>query len=118
VSDLGEDEGDRVRAAYGTNYVHPGCHGSAAGRPVVKGRENIKHMWASTISQMGLRDMRLDSIDLEIAGDAASEVGAATLSFEAEPGKRQTAVVKFVVVWKKVDGQWRLHRDIWNAQGA
>ena len=22
------------------------------------------------------------------------------------------------LVWKKVDGQWRLHRDIWNAQGA
>ena len=86
--------------------------------PVVKGRENIKHMWASTISQMGLREMRLDTIDLEIAGDAASEVGEATLSFEAEPGKRQTAVVKFVVVWKKVDGQWRLHRDISNAQGA
>src|SRR4026208_1880470 len=80
--------------------------------PVVKGRENIKHMWASTISQMGLRERSLDTID------AASEVGEATLSFEAEPGKRQTAGVKFVVVWKKVDGQWRLHRDIWNAQGA
>jgi ketosteroid isomerase-like protein len=26
-----------------------------------------------------------------------------------------TATVKFVVVWKKTDGQWRLHRDIWNA---
>jgi ketosteroid isomerase-like protein len=54
---------------------------------VVKGRENIKHMWASTISQMGLREMRLDTVDLEIAGDPASEVGEATLSFEPEPGK-------------------------------
>jgi len=26
--------------------------------------------------------------------------------------------VKFVVVWKKTDGQWRLHRDIWNTKGA
>jgi ketosteroid isomerase-like protein len=67
---------------------------------------------------MGLREVRLDTVDLEIASDAASEVGEATLSFEPEPGKRQTAVAKFVVVWKKVDGQWRLHRDIWNAQGA
>ena len=28
-----------------------------------------------------------------------------------------TASVKFVV-WKMVDGQWRLHRDIWNSKGA
>jgi uncharacterized protein (TIGR02246 family) len=86
--------------------------------PVVKGRENIKQMWASAVKQMGLMDVRLDTLDLEIAGDGASEVGEATLSLEAEPGKRHTAVVKFVVVWKKIDGQWRLHRDIWNAKGA
>jgi uncharacterized protein (TIGR02246 family) len=86
--------------------------------PVVKGRESIKQMWASAMAQMGLRDVKLDTLDLEIAGDTAHEVGEATLSLEAEPGKRQAAVVKFVVVWKKVDGQWRLHRDIWNAKGA
>jgi uncharacterized protein (TIGR02246 family) len=86
--------------------------------PVVKGRENIKHMWASAMKQMGLKDVKLDTLDLEIAGDVASEVGEATLSLETEAGKRQTAVMKFVVVWKKVDGQWRLHRDIWNAKGA
>jgi uncharacterized protein (TIGR02246 family) len=86
--------------------------------PVVKGRENIKQMWASAMKQMGLKDVKLDTLDLEIAGDVASEVGEATLSLETEAGKRQTAVMKFVVVWKKVDGQWRLHRDIWNAKGA
>jgi hypothetical protein len=26
------------------------------------------------------------------------------------------AVVKFVVFWRKIDGQWRLHRDIWNSR--
>jgi hypothetical protein len=30
---------------------------------------------------------------------------------------RGTAVVKFVVVWKKEDGQWRLHRAVSNAKG-
>jgi ketosteroid isomerase-like protein len=67
---------------------------------------------------MGPKDVKLDTLDLEITGDAASEVGEPALSLEAEPGKRQTAVIKFVVVWKKIDGQWRLHRDIWNAKGA
>jgi len=26
--------------------------------------------------------------------------------------------VKFIVVWKKAGGQWRLHRDIWSTKGA
>lgn len=85
---------------------------------MVKGRDSIKQMWASALKQMGLKDVKLDTLDLEITGDAAYEVGEATLGLETEPGKRQTAVVKFVVVWKKVDGQWRLHRDIWNTKGA
>jgi uncharacterized protein (TIGR02246 family) len=86
--------------------------------PVVKGRDNIKQMWASAMKQMGLKDAKLDTLDLEIAGDAAHEVGEATLRLETEPGKRQTAVVKFVVVWKRLNGQWRIHRDIWNAKGT
>jgi ketosteroid isomerase-like protein len=30
-------------------------------------------------------------------------------------GKSETARIKYVVVWKRVDGAWLLHRDIWNA---
>ena len=42
----------------------------------------------------------------------ACEVGEAVLTIASG-----TAAVKFVVVWKQVDGQWRLHRDIWNGKG-
>ena len=47
------------------------------------------------------------------AGDTGYEVGEATLAVSSG-----TAVVKFVVVWKKEDDQWRLHRDIWTPTGA
>lgn len=36
----------------------------------------------------------------------------------ASGGQATNAVVKYVVVWKRVDGQWRLHRDIWNTMPA
>lgn len=81
--------------------------------PVARGREDIKRMWGSIAQQIGLKDVRLDTLDLEEAGDTAYEVGEATLTLSSG-----TAVVKFVVVWKKVNGQWRLHRDIWNAKAA
>lgn len=86
--------------------------------PMSKGRENVKKLWASVISGMGLKSVKLETLDLEIAGDMACEVGEATLGLEPKGAKAATAVVKYVVVWKKVGGQWRLHRDIWNAKGA
>lgn len=81
--------------------------------PVVKGRDGIKQMWGSIAQQIGLKDVRLTTLDFEQAGDTGYEVGEATLTVSSG-----TAVVKFVVVWKRVDGQWRLHRDIWNTKGA
>ena len=81
---------------------------------LVRGRDGIKQMWGAIASQIGLKDVALHTLDLELAGDTAHEVGEATLQTE----RHGTVVVKFVVVWKRVDGHWRLHRDIWNAKGV
>jgi uncharacterized protein (TIGR02246 family) len=81
--------------------------------PLVKGRDAIKQMWGTVAQQIGLKDVRLNTLDFELAGDTGYEVGEATLTVSSG-----TAVAKFVVVWKKIGGQWRLHRDIWNAKGA
>ncbi len=81
--------------------------------PFVKGRENVKQLWGSAIQQMGLKEVRLNTLDLEVVGDTAYEVGEAVLTLESGG-----ATAKYVVVWKKVDGQWRLHRDIWNTKGT
>jgi uncharacterized protein (TIGR02246 family) len=83
--------------------------------PMVTGRDNIKQLWASVISGMGLKSVKLDTLDLEVAGDTAHEVGEAKLELEPTAGQATSAAVKYVVVWKRVGGQWRLHRDIWNA---
>ena len=99
---------DRLAALYTPDAVALPPDG-----PVVKGRDNIKQMWGTLAQQVGLKDVRLDTLDFEQAGDTGYEVGQATLTVGTG-----TAVVKFVVVWKKVGGQWRLHRDIWNTKAA
>lgn len=81
--------------------------------PFVRGRQDIKAMWGNVAQQMGLKDVRLDTHELEFAGDTANEVGEATLTLATG-----TATVKFVVVWKKIEGAWRIHRDIWNSKAA
>lgn len=84
--------------------------------PMVQGQDNIKEMWASVLTGMGLKSVKLATLDLQIVGGTAYEVGEATLRLEPQGSTGTTAVVKYVVVWKKVDGQWRLHRDIWNGK--
>jgi uncharacterized protein (TIGR02246 family) len=81
--------------------------------PLVKGRDAIKQMWGTVAQQIGLKDVQLKTLDFEQAGDTGYEVGEATLATSSG-----SAVVKFIVVWKKIGGQWRLHRDIWNTKGA
>jgi uncharacterized protein (TIGR02246 family) len=81
--------------------------------PFVRGRDNIERLWTGAAQQMGLKDVRLQTIDLQITGDTAYETGEAALTLGSG-----AAVVKYVVVWKRVDGRWYLHRDIWNTKGT
>ena len=85
--------------------------------PVVKGRGAIKDLWSAVIRDMALRDVQLQTLDLEIAGDTACEVGEARLTLEPPSSLPTTVTVKYVVAWKKAAGRWLLHRDIWNAKG-
>jgi ketosteroid isomerase-like protein len=82
--------------------------------PIVSGRPAIEEFWRSAASALGLTAAMLRTRDLEVAGDTAYEVGEADLKV----GSGQL-MVKYVVVWVKGgDGNWRLHRDIWNAMPA
>ena len=86
--------------------------------PIVRGPDGIRQLWASVIKDMGLTEAALKTIDLEVHDDMACEVGQATLRLQPAGGQRASVDVKYIVVWQRVGGQWRLHRDIWNALAA
>ncbi len=76
---------------------------------VVKGRPALQKMWQSVLDA----GIALDLVtrDIESSGNLAYETG--TYSMKTADG----AVVdrgKYCVVWKRVGGEWRLHRDIWS----
>jgi ketosteroid isomerase-like protein len=83
--------------------------------PIVTGRGAIEAFWREAASAGGIVGATLKTLDLEVAGDTAYEVGEATLTLSAG----QAPTVKYVVVWKRGDDSvWRIHRDIWNAMPA
>ena len=82
--------------------------------PIVTGRPAIEEFWRSAANALGLTDAVLRTRDLEVAGDTAYEVGEANLQL----GGGQI-MVKYLVVWTRGDdGNWLLHRDIWNTLPA
>jgi ketosteroid isomerase-like protein len=81
---------------------------------IVTGRGAIESFWREAASAIGLVGATLKTLDLEVVGDTAYEVGEAQLKTGKGP-----ATVKYVVVWRGgEDGTWRLHRDIWNSMPA
>ena len=76
---------------------------------LAQGREAIQKVWQGAIDA-GMRDVTLTSLEVEGHGDLAHEVGTYTLA--SKDGKAERG--KYIVIWKKEKGQWRLHRDIWN----
>jgi uncharacterized protein (TIGR02246 family) len=77
---------------------------------VVRGREAIARMWQGVIDS-GVKGVTLTTLEVEASGATAYEVG--TYSLAGDGGKVLDAG-KYVVVWKREDGRWKLHRDIWN----
>jgi uncharacterized protein (TIGR02246 family) len=81
------------------------------GAEMVKGRTAIEAFWRQAAQQMG--DAKLTVLDvLPLGRAAAREIGTVTLKTKSQPP--QEVVGKYVVVWRKVGGKWKLATDIWN----
>lgn len=75
------------------------------------GRAAIQAVWQS-ILDFGAKEIKLEIIELEEHGDTVIEISNYTL-FDDQGAKLDQG--KYIVVWKQQDGQWQLHRDIFNS---
>jgi uncharacterized protein (TIGR02246 family) len=81
------------------------------GADLVRGRNGIQAFWTAALDQIS--DLKLTAVDVRPLGsDAAREVGTFTAKTKGQAP--QDIAGKYVVVWQKVDGAWKLATDIWN----
>jgi uncharacterized protein (TIGR02246 family) len=80
---------------------------------IIEGRQNIQAFWQSLIGA-GAKLQALDTIEVEAHGDTAHELGKYTFMIPQTGGQSVTDQGKYLVVWKKQGGSWKLVRDIWN----
>jgi ketosteroid isomerase-like protein len=77
----------------------------------VEGREAITKLWSGLLAS-GIRSLTLAAGEVEGHGDTVHEVGSYLLK---TPDGQIADQGKYIVVWKKEDGRWKQHRDIWNS---
>jgi uncharacterized protein (TIGR02246 family) len=80
------------------------------GGDVITGKAGIQVFWQALV-EMGIKSAKLETLELNKYTDTAVEVGKYTLGGEDDQVLDQG---KYIVIWRQEDGQWKLHRDIFN----
>ena len=83
--------------------------------PIGKGRAAIQQTWASMMATPGF-DLTFspEQIIISSSGDMALDRGIYRLTV-APGGTPQTDTGKYVVVWRKLGGEWKAAADIFNS---
>jgi uncharacterized protein (TIGR02246 family) len=81
------------------------------GSAIVKGKAAIGAMWKGLAEQAG--NPKVVTLDVKRLGPAAArEIGTFSLTTKGPSPKEISG--KYLVVWERVRGQWKLAADIWN----
>ncbi|ALK96932.1 hypothetical protein AB595_04445 [Massilia sp. WF1] len=88
------------------------------GAPACIGPDAIAAFFAGAFAN-GIAGARFSTDDVDGDDARASEVGSYALYAGAPDGEPVLAGEgRYLVVWRKVDGSWRLHRDMFNTAQA
>ncbi len=113
---------DRVVAFYAPNgsTVWPGA-------PASKGTRNIEKAWKAAFQELEGLKLKFRPTEIQVSADGtmASDFGKVALSYvETRKVKGRTSKqrvrqqAKYVVVWVKIDGAWKVQYDCWNLNSA
>ena len=83
------------------------------GMPKLCGPAALAQFFKGGVS-MGIRNIVLKTDELFGGKDGVSETGTYEMLGEKNVSLEKG---KFMVLWKKVDGKWKMFRDVWNSDG-
>jgi len=94
------------------------CCLMANGRPSFHGRDAVKAFFEQACGN-GITAARFATQEVDGGPEQATEIGQYSLFAQAQDGERQCVQEgRYFIAWRKVDGAWRIHRDMFNQAGA
>ena len=82
--------------------------------PMMVGRESIQAIYEASFNG-GVSDLQLTVIDFNVGGNMAHEVGKYTVTIRSEEGEAISESGKYVRIWKRVNGSWKVDVLIFNS---
>ena len=79
-------------------------------REIIKGRQAIEAEWRKDMGGPG-RTATVTSLEVEQHGDWAFESGKFVVT---APNGKTIYDGKYICIWKRVNGEWKIHRDMGN----
>jgi ketosteroid isomerase-like protein len=88
----------------------------APGFETVTGRESIQRFWQAGLGSGIVKGIGLTPVDLTGEGEGLwAETGTLT-AFDADGKEKDHS--RYIIVWKREESEWRIHRDIVNSELA
>ncbi len=81
--------------------------------PIIKGYEAIKKRWSESSGYTPLEHEIIPE-EIVIQGNTAHDYGIYKGKNKKDDGTEISYKGKYVVIWKKVNNQWKMYLDIWN----
>ena len=83
--------------------------------PILRGQDQFRGQF-SFLERYALDngpgpEISFDIVDREIAGDLAYDIGVYTIRPPDSPDDVEPGRGKFIVIWKRIDGDWRIWAD-------
>ena len=76
---------------------------------VITGRAAVKEFWAGMMAA----GIKVEVSTVSAKGYKKTAIEEGVVSIYA--GDDKVDEVKFIIIWKKIDGEWKIHQDIWSS---
>lgn len=86
------------------------------GRPLASGSAKLREVWGGYLQRKDFIAEYTPTLHVSDAGDMAYDIGRYRISMTKDEGP-VSFVGKYVVVWQKLNGQWRAMLDMDNDNG-
>lgn len=118
IAELNREWVERVAArdaVWIANLYTPQGRLMPANAAVAQGRPAVEAAWRGFFGLPSL-DLTFQTTDLEVsaAGDMAYDVGTYSMAFDSPQGRVQDQG-KYLVVWEKVNGEWKVAADMFSS---
>ncbi len=83
------------------------------GANIITGRKLIKNRWTLP-KGVAILEHKITPTEINIIGDHAYDMGYYEGRTRRKNGSEVPWKGKYIIIWKKVNGNWLIHWDIWN----